>query len=308
MYLSIISPVYRAEKILPELVKEIEEAAKQITVSFEIILVEDCGPDNSWAVIEDLCQLYPYVKGVHLSRNFGQQYALNAGFDLSSGEWIVTLDCDLQDTPSLIVDLYNKAKEGYDVVFASRTNRQDDFIKRIGSKVFNRLLGILTDTVQDGSIANFVIYHRKVVDAMRAMGDYRRYYPLMNHWVGFRRFVLPVPHAPRADEQRSSYSFRKRLQLGLNTVIAFSDKPLRMIMLFGVYVALLAFLFAIVLVINYLTTGIIVSGWLTLFVSLWFIAGIIISLMGLIGIYIGKIYEQAKGRPSYLVSDKLNFE
>lgn len=308
MYLSIISPVYRAEHILPELVRQIEEAAAQITDSYEIILVEDCGPDDSRKVIRELCLSKPHVKAVFLSRNFGQQYALNAGFDAASGEWIVTLDCDLQDTPALILQLYNRAQEGYDIVYASRKNRQDDFFKRMGSKCFNYLLGRLTDTVQDDSIANFVIYHRDVVMAMKSMHDYRRYYPLMNHWVGFKSYVEFVAHAQRADEQKSSYSFSKRIKLALNTVIAFSDKPLRLMVLLGGMISLFTLLAALILAVHYYVTGITVSGWLTLFVSLWFIAGILIVLLGIIGIYIGKIFEEVKGRPSYIIAEKLNID
>lgn len=307
MRLSVVSPVYGAAMLLEELVSEIEAAIRNITTDYEIILVEDHSPDDSAVVLEKICGENKNVKAILLSRNFGQQYALNAGLDAASGDWVVTLDCDLQDTPSLIKDLYAKAQEGYDVVFASRQNRQDGLIKKAGSRLFNGLLGFLTDTKQDESIANFVIYKREVVDAMRLMGDYRRYYPLMNHWVGFNCVALPVPHAERTDGRKSSYSLRKRIKLALNTSIAFSNKALNLIVYFGVVLMLVSMVVGLVLIVKYVFGGITVSGWLTLYVSLWFIAGLLMLILGVIAIYIGELYLQTKHRPSYLVKQRINF-
>ncbi len=308
IHISVISPVYRAEKTLHELVKQIEEAVEPISKEYEIILVEDHGPDNSRQIIREICAKDAHVKGVFLSKNFGQQYALNAGLDAAQGEWIVTLDCDLQDTPAFIQTMYNRAQEGYDIVLASRQQRQDGAIKRLGSHAFNKVMKYLTEVEMDESIANFILYNHKVVDAMKTMGDYRRYYPLMNKWVGFRQYVEPIPHAERTDGLSSSYTLRKRINLAVETIIAFSDKPLRLMMKVGVWISALSILAALILAIHYLCTGITVDGWLTLFVSIWFVFGMQIALMGLVGVYIGKIYEQSKGRPSYIVSERINFE
>lgn len=308
MKFSIISPVYGAESLLRQLVKEIEITVSKITSDYEIILVEDHSPDNSKQIIRGICQENKHVKGIFLSRNFGQQYALNAGLDNATGDWILTLDCDLQDTPALIKNLYEKALEGYDIVFASRENRQDGLIKKLGSKYFNRILGYLTESEQDESIANFVLYKKKVVDAMKSMHDYRKYFPLMNHWVGFNVCKLPVPHAERTDGKGSSYSLRKRIALALNTAVSFSTKPLRLIVYFGFLITLLAMIGALILGIQYIINGIIVSGWLTLFFSLWFFAGVMIMIMGIIAVYLGSIFEQTKGRPSYIISETINFD
>jgi dolichol-phosphate mannosyltransferase len=242
-----------------------------------------------------------------LSRNFGQQSALNAGFDSSSGEFVVTLDCDLQNPPSQIVQLYNKIQEGYDIVYASRQNRPDNYFMTKGSKLFNKLMGFLTDTKQDESLAEFAIYRRKMVDAMATMGDFRRYYPLMNQWVGFKSCKILVNHDERTDGKSSSYSMRKRIELAVSTAIAFSTKSLRLIVYFGTVITLLAVVGAIILVAKTLITGIDVSGWVTLFVSMWFITGIMIMIMGIIAVYIGSIFEEVKHRPSYIISEKLNF-
>ena len=307
MRLSVVSPVYGAATLLEELVSEIEATVRGITTDYEIVLVEDHSPDDSAVVIEKICSENKNVKGIMLSKNFGQQYALNAGLDAATGDWIVTLDCDLQDTPSLIKELYTKAQEGYDIVFASRQNRQDGLIKKAGSKMFNGLLAFLTNTVQDESIANFVIYKREVVNAMKSMGDYRRYYPLMNHWVGFNCATLPVPHAERTDGRKSSYSLRKRIKLALNTSIAFSNKALNLIVYFGVMLMFVSMVGGLVLIVKYVLDGVTVSGWMTLFVSLWFIAGLLMMILGVIAVYVGELYLQTKHRPSYIVKKRINF-
>ena len=308
MELSVISPVYGAPTLLRELVRQIEETVRPLTPDYEIILVEDHSPDNSREIITDICRENKRVKGAFLSRNFGQQYALNAGFDLSKGEFVVTLDCDLQNPPAQIKDLYEKIREGYDIVFASRQNRPDNFFMTQGSRLFNKLMGFLTDTRPDESLAEFAIYRRKVVDAMAQMGDYRRYYPLMNQWVGFKTTKIDVNHDERTDGKASSYSIRKRIDLAVSTAVAFSTKSLRLIVYIGFIITFIAILLALSLVVKTIVTGIDVSGWTTLFVSMWFIAGIMICVIGIVGVYIGSIFDEVKHRPPYIIDEKLNFE
>ncbi len=308
MEISVISPCYGAPTLLEELVRQIEETVSKLTSDYEIILVEDHSPDNSREIITEICRKNKRVKGVFLSRNFGQQYALNAGFDLSTGDYVVTLDCDLQNPPAQIKDLYEKIQEGYDIVFASRQNRPDNFFMTQGSHLFNKLMGFLTDTKQDESLAEFAIYRRKVIDAMAQMGDYRRYYPLMNQWVGFKTAKVFVNHDERTDGKESSYSMRKRIELAVTTAVSFSTKSLRLIVYFGVVITLLAIIAALGLVIKTIVRDTPVNGWVTLFVSMWFIAGIMISVMGIIAVYIGSIFDEVKHRPSYIIDEKLNFE
>lgn len=306
--LSVVSPCYGAPTLLRQLVKEITEAVSPLTESYEIVLVEDYSPDNSRDIIREICAEDPHVKGIFLSRNFGQQSALNAGYDQAQGNYVVTLDCDLQNPPAQIRDLYLKAKEGYDIVYATRRNRPDSFFMTQGSHVFNKLMGFLTDTRQDESVAEFAIFSHKVVEAMAKLGDYHRYYPLMTQWVGFKTAKVDVEHAVRSDGKRSSYSMRKRIELAVTTAVSFSTKSLRLIVYFGTIITLLAILAAIALVIKTLVMDTQVSGWVTLFVSMWFISGIMISVMGIIAVYIGSIFEEVKHRPSYLISETLNIE
>lgn len=308
MELSVVSPCYGAPTLLRELVRQITETVVQLTDSYEIILVEDCSPDNSRDIIRELCAQDSHVKGVFLSRNFGQQSALNAGYDTAKGDYVVTLDCDLQNPPSQIRDLFLKVKEGYDIVFATRRNRPDNFFMTQGSHVFNKLMGFLTDTRQDEAVAEFAIFSHKVIDAMAKMGDYHRYYPLMTQWVGFKTAKVDVEHAVRTDGKRSSYSMRKRIELAVSTAVSFSTKSLRLIVYFGTLVTLAAIVGAVVLVIKTIIMDETVSGWATLFVSMWFIAGIMIMIMGIIAVYVGSIFDEVKHRPSYLISETLNIK
>lgn len=301
--LSVVSPCYGAPTLLRQLVKEITEAVSPLTESYEIVLVEDYSPDNSRDIIREICAKDPHVKGIFLSRNFGQQSALNAGYDQAQGNYVVTLDCDLQNPPAQIRDLYLKAKEGYDIVYATRRNRPDSFFMTQGSHVFNKLMGFLTDTRQDESVAEFAIFSHKVVEAMAKLGDYHRYYPLMTQWVGFKTAKVDVEHAVRSDGKRSSYSMRKRIELAVTTAVSFSTKSLRLIVYFGTVITLLAILAAIALVIKTLVMDTQVSGWVTLFISMWFIAGIMIMIMGVIAVYIGSIFDEVKKRPTYLISE-----
>lgn len=303
MELSVVSPCYGAPTLLRQLVKEITEAVAPLTESYEILLVEDGSPDNSRDIIREICAQDPHVKGIFLSRNFGQQAALNAGYDSATGDYIVTLDCDLQNPPAQIRDLYLKAKEGYDIVYATRRNRPDNFFMTQGSRLFNRLMGFLTDTHQDEAVAEFAIFSRKVIKAMAAMGDYRRYYPLMTQWVGFNTAKVDVEHAVRTDGKESSYSMRKRIELAVSTAVSFSTKSLRLIVYFGTLVTLAAIIGAIALVVKTLIMDEHVSGWVTLFISMWFIAGIMIMIMGVIAVYIGSIFDEVKKRPTYLISE-----
>jgi len=306
--ISVISPVYGASTLLEELVNRIEVSVSKISENYEIILVEDHGPDNSWEKIQQICSTNARIVGIRHSRNFGQQYALNCGLDHARGEWVVTLDCDLQDRPEEIINMYNKALEGFDIVLASRQNRRDDALKKLYSRVFYSTLSYLTDTHQDSTVANFALYNRKVVDALKSMNDYFRYYPTMIQWVGFRMTKLEIEHAEREDGKKTSYNFKKRLNLAMDTIISFSDKPLRLIVRIGIFISIISAMFAVSLVVRYFTVDQDVSGWTSTFISIWFLSGLMITILGMVGIYVGKIFAIVKSRPTYIVSEQINYE
>lgn len=303
--ISIVSPVYKAEPIIDKLVGRIEASVSQLTDSYEIILVEDGGPDNSWKKIEANCAKNQKVKGVKLSRNYGQQHALQAGLDIAKGEYIVTMDCDLQDQPEEIHKLYNKCKEGIEIVVASRKNRQDGAFKKMLSRVFYSALGYLTETKQDSTVANFACYHRKAVDAMAQVKDHNRYYPMLQQLVGFNYVKVDIEHAER-EEGKSSYSFGKRMRLAMDTILTFSDKPLRLTVKFGVLLSFLSICAAITMVVLYFFSDVKAEGWASLALMISFFSGLIIAVLGVVGLYVGRTFESVKQRPTYIVQETIN--
>ncbi|MFC5190289.1 glycosyltransferase family 2 protein [Algoriphagus aquatilis] len=298
--LSIVSPVYKAEKQLPELVQRIKAAVSPISMDFEIILVEDASPDNSWSEIERLSELHPEIIGLKLSRNFGQHYAITAGLDQAKGEWVVVMDCDLQDRPEEIPPLLQKAQEGFDVVLARRANRQDGFLKKLSSKLFYRTLAWLTGSQQDETIANFGIYHQRVIRQITEMRESIRYFPTMVRWVGFRQTAIDVIHAANED-RGSSYNFKRLFNLALDIMLAYSDKPIRLTVKLGLLVAMTGFLFAIFTLVRYVQGQIIVAGYASLIISLWMLTGFLLVTLGMVGLYVGKTFEGVKKRPIYIV-------
>lgn len=302
-HISIVSPVYMGEHVLQELCERVKMALKPFGKPFELILVEDASPDSSWKEIEKLSLKYDFVRGIKLSKNFGQHYAITAGLDHSNGEWVVVMDCDLQDKPEEIPNLYSKAQEGFDVVLALRENRKDSFFKKLGSKVFYRTLAWLTGSKQDERIANFGIYHRKVINEIIGMRESIRFFPTMVKWVGFRQTTIHVEHGANG-ERNSSYSLGKLLDLGLDIMLAYSDKPVRMTVKLGLIIAISGFLFAIFTLYKYLTGTIIVAGYASLIISIWVLTGMVLITLGMVGLYVGKTFEGVKGRPIYIIEKK----
>lgn len=300
MDISVVSPVYGSPELIPILCQRLNESLGELTEDYEIILVFDCSPDDGWKRICEECKKDERVKGVQLSRNFGQHYAITAGLEQVSGEWVVVMDCDLQDRPEEIQNLYRKAMEGYDAVFAQRRERQDGLLKRHSSKLFYSVFSYMTDSKQDASIANFGIYHHDVVDAILSMRDKVRYFPTMAQWVGFRQTVLPVEHAGREGGE-TTYSWRRLFLLALDNMIAFSNKPLHLTIQLGMFLCMFSFGAGVFYLLRYLLGGITVSGFASIILSIWFLSGVIIFILGVLGIYLGRAFDQTKNRPTFIV-------
>lgn len=304
-HISVVSPEYKGEKMVHELVTRVVASVSAITDSYEIILVNDASPDNTWAEIEKECKNNPKVKGLNLSRNFGQHYAITAGLAYAKGDWVVVMDCDLQDRPEEISNLYNQTKGGYDIVLAQRVNRSDKWLKKATSKCFYSVLSYLTETKQDASVANFGIYSRQVIDAVLSMGDSMRYFPTQVQWVGYSKCYLPIQHDERA-EGKSTYNIKRLFHLALDTIISFSDKPLRLMVKFGAVITLISIIIGMWYFVKALIGDIEVMGYASLIISLWMLSGVVISLLGILGLYIGKLFDKAKQRPVFIIRDKIN--
>jgi glycosyltransferase involved in cell wall biosynthesis len=305
--ISVIIPVYKAQDCLDELYARLKKSLECITIDFEIILVEDCGGDRSWDMIIALAKLDPRVRGIQFSRNFGQHYGITAGLDHCNGDWVVVMDCDLQDRPEEIPRLYAKALEGYDVVLARRGRRADSTIKRLTSWLYYKIFNYLSDMDYDGEIGNFRIISRQVVNGFCSMRERLRFFGGVISWLGFSTSSIDVQHDERFAGQ-TSYTFSKLWQLASETIIAYSDKPLRIAIRFGFMISLLAFCYGGYITYRALAHDIPISGWSSLIVSIYLLSGIVIGFLGVIGVYLGKTFEEVKRRPLYIVAKKANFK
>lgn len=303
--ISVVIPVYGCSTSIIELSKRLENSLSSITKNYEIIYVNDGSKDDAWSVIEELCKHSIRNKGINLSRNFGQHHAIHAGLEHSNGNWVVVMDCDLQDQPENIIHFYNKAQEGFDVVQGRRNKRNDNFLRRIASKLYYKFLSFMTETKQDSTIANFGIYKRNVITAICQMKDNIRYFPAMVQWVGFSSTTINIDHGKR-ETGKSSYSLRKLFRLGMDVTISFSEKPLKLAVKTGLLFSFASILFAIYNIIKYINGEILVSGWTTIIVSIWFLSGIIIFLIGILGLYVSRIFDKVKDRPLYIIKEKCN--
>lgn len=301
-HISIVSPVYRAENIVEQLVEEIRQAMAVLGKEYEIILVDDRSPDNGWQVMKQLSEKFAEVKSVRLSRNFGQHPAIMAGLAQAKGEWVVVMDCDLQDKPNEIIPLYNKALEGYETVLARRENRQDGFLKKLSSRLFSAVYSYFAGVNYDNEIANFGIYNKKVIAAVLQIADQIKFFPLFVSLAGFKSTSIRVEHAERFSGT-TSYSFAKLMSLAFNTIISFSNKPLKLFVKFGITISLLSFIMGCYYIYRAIAHEISVLGYTSIIVSIWFLSGVLITTIGVCGIYIGKIFDQVKGRPVYIIDE-----
>jgi glycosyltransferase involved in cell wall biosynthesis len=307
MEISVVIPVYGCRACLEELHVRLTASLSAITSDYEIVLVNDACPQNSWEIIKTIATRDSHVKGLDLSRNFGQIRAITAGLHHASGEWIVVMDCDLQDRPEEIGRLYAKAMEGFDVVFSRRAARKDAFFKKLLSRIFYWTYTYFTAGAFDSLISNFSISRRVVMQNYMRIGDQNRAFVLFINWMGFKSAVIDVDHAHRKSGQ-SSYSLRKRLRLALDIITTQSNKPLILSIRAGFTVSLLALFYAIYLVARYLAYGVSVEGWTSTIVSIYFVGGIILAQLGIVGLYVGYVFDQTKGRPIFIVRELFQAE
>lgn len=300
---SVVVPVYGSNEILHELHQRTVAVLEPITHDFELILVNDASPNDAWRVIRELAAKDAHVRGLNLSRNFGQYAALTAGLQASRGEWIVVMDCDLQDQPEAIGAMYRKAQEGYFVVVGSRKVRHDNALRTFFSVGFYTLFSYLVGRKQDRTLTNFGIYHRRVIDAILSMQDHMRYFSVMVRWAGFRTVTIPVEHAPRRGG-KSGYSLRKLFSLAMDIILAYSEKPLRLIVKIGALVAVGSGAY-LALSIGRSIIAESVSSFELIMGSLWFIFGALSTMIGVVALYLGKTFEEVKKRPIYIVQEEI---
>ena len=301
--ISIVVPVYGSDGTLVPLYERVAAATARIPASFELIFVDDRGPGNPWVIISNIAKSDPRVIGLKLSRNFGQHSAIVAGINIARGRWLVIMDCDLQDIPEEIPRLWAKAQEGHDVVAGRRVERQDGFIKRMFSRAFHKVFKYMTDQKSDPAQSNFGIYSRKAVDIVKTFSEQPRIFLHLVRWAGFEIVPIDIEHGRRA-EGKSAYTFGRKLSLAMDIIVSYSNKPLKMCIQLGFLMAFTAFCYGAWLFIRYFLFDYIPAGWTSVMISLFFLSGMLLFGMGILGIYIDRVFNEVKGRPIYVIDDR----
>jgi len=298
---SFVIPIYNEEESLPTFHERMLTVLAKLDGDAEVLLVNDGSRDKSSGLMNALHARDPRFKLLHLSRNFGHQAAITAGMDFAVGDALIIMDADLQDPPEVALEMIARWKEGFEVVYGQRADRAgESFFKRVTAKLFYRLLRRLTDVDMPQDVGDFRLVDRKALDAFRALRETHRYVRGMWAWIGFKQTAVVYSRAERF-AGTTKYPLRKMLKLAKDGIISFSDAPLRLALNLGFGVAGLSFLAGIFAVVAKLTGVFTVSGWASITVIISFMGGVQLIVMGLMGEYIGRIYEEVRGRPLYIV-------
>lgn len=310
--LSLVFPVYNEEAVLPVLFARLDALLPDLAERIgplEVIFVNDGSRDKSLSLLREALQTRPWARIVSFTRNFGHQTAVTAGMQHTCGQAVVILDADLQDPPELLPEMLRLWGEGYDVVYAVRTEREGETVfKKWTAAAFYRTLRRLTNVDIPADTGDFRLMDRRVVDTLNAMPEHHRFLRGMSSWVGFNQIGLPYKRDPRAAGV-TKYPISKMLRLAADGVCSFSDAPLKLATGLGVIIALLSILYGIITIVRYAVSGgHFQPGWASLIVVVSFLSGVQLITLGMVGEYIGRIYDQVKGRPLYLVNERLGWE
>jgi dolichol-phosphate mannosyltransferase len=299
--LSVVTPVYGCADCLRALHQRLTTVLSGLTDSYEIILVDDRSPDGAWSTLQELAAADPHVRAFRLSRNFGQHAAITAGLARSTGRWTVVMDCDLQDPPEHIVTLYETALSGYEVVLSRRHRRVGHSVRRSTGHAYYLLHNLLTAGDIYTNYTNFSILSRKAVQAFLTLGDQSRQYLLIVHWIGFERTVVDVEVSDRHSGS-SSYNLRSLLRVAADGIFFSTTRLLRWIVVLGFFVAAVGAALATYTIVKYLA-GSPLPDWAGVSVLVLLASGFIICSTGVSGLYVGKIFDQVKARPLYLIDE-----
>jgi glycosyltransferase involved in cell wall biosynthesis len=304
---SIVIPVYNEEAALPELRARLVPVLDQLDGDSEVILVDDGSSDRTFDLGETIAAEDPRFRIVQLSRNFGHQVAISAGIDFAQGDAVITMDGDLQHPPETIPELIRCWREGYEVVYAARENRsRESWFKRVAADAFYRLLARIASVPVIPHVADFRLIDRKAADAFRSLPERVRYLRGMFSWVGFRHTIVPY-RSPERVGGEAKYTTRRLFSLAAAGIVSFSDVPLKLALAVGFFVSALSFIAGMTAIAVRLGGYSGVPGWASLLVALSFLGGVQLIMLGMIGIYVGRIFEEVKQRPVYVVRQVLGF-
>lgn len=300
---TIIAPIYNEVESIPELYPRVRDVMDQTGEPWELILVDDGSSDGSKEVIRKLADNDSRVRPVIFARNFGHQIAVSAGMDYSRGDAVIIIDADLQDPPEVILDLIEKWREGYEVVYAVREEREgESWFKKFTASLFYRLIFRITDVDIPLDTGDFRLIDKKVVAVMKQMREKHRFLRGMSAWVGFKQIGVKYKRKPRYAGE-TKYPLNKMIKLALNAITSFSYFPLQVATYIGFIAAGLSVLAIPIVAILRLTTGTALLGQATTLIIVLFLGGVQLISLGIIGEYIGRIYDEAKGRPLYIVAE-----
>lgn len=306
--LSVIVTIYNAEKIIPELIQRLQNAAMQVSNHYELIFIEDRGKDASWKLLKEYAKNDKHIKVARMVRNFGQHSAITAGLHLATGAYFIIMDGDLQDEPETIPVLYNEIKQTEkEVIYVKRMNRKHDTSKKLSSLFFHKVFRALSGIKTDPDVGAFCIATKLVRESFCRFGEVNKYIGGIFYWMNFDHGYLEVEHAARK-EGKSNYTFGKLLKLAFSGIIGFSNKPLNIAIYLGFISSFSSLIMGAYFLIQKIFFKISVLGFTSIIVSIFFVGGLILFVLGIIGQYIGQIYEQTKRRPEFLLQEKINFD
>ena len=304
LFISVVSPVFKAELIIDELVKRVVYELEKLTNNFEIILIDDGSPENCWVKITENCKKDKRIKGVKLSRNFGQHNAVLAGLVEASGDLIVIMDCDLQDDPKYIKLLVNSYYAGSQIVFTKRINRKHSFFKSFTAKIYNLIFNVFADKEYDINVGSLVLFTSQVKYEFLKIKEHNSLYIQVLKWVGFDHSYVNVEHMPRLNG-KTSYSLKGLINMAIQGWVSNSEKLLYLSIKIGGCLILSSLTLVIYIVYSFLNYPY-QSGWASLICTIILCSGLILTSLGILGIYLGKTYNEVKNRPNYIVELKNN--
>lgn len=304
---SIIVPLYNEEAVIHETYKRLKKVMESVEETYEIIFVDDGSRDKTLEIVRTLCSRDKNIKLLSFSRNFGHQVAITAGMDYSNGKAVVVIDADLQDPPEVILKMIEKWKQGYEVVYGKRIKRKGEtFFKKITAKVFYRLLKSMTDVDIPLDTGDFRLIDRKVCEALKSIPEHNRYVRGLVSWLGFKQTGVEFVREERFAGD-TKYPLKKMLKFAADAMTSFSYKPLKMAIYTGILVSVSSFAYLVFILAERLFAGLTVSGWTFAVILSLFFNGLVFIMLGIIGEYVGRIYDEAKGRPLYIIGEKEGF-
>jgi len=305
---SIVAPAYNEEETLPEFYRHVREVMDGLGEPWELVLVNDGSTDHTGEVMRQLHQEDPRVCIVDFARNFGHQIAVTAGLDHARGEAVVIIDSDLQDPPEVIPDLIARWKEGYQVVYGVRSEREGEtWFKLFTARLFYRIIGALTDVEIPMEAGDFRLLDRQVVDDLRRMREHRRFIRAMTSWVGYRQTGVPYLRHPRFAGE-TKYPFRKMFRLALDAITGFSDLPLRLTWICGFLLLGLGLVLGAVLLALRLAGSAPLAGQGSVLTACLLLSGTQLVFLGIVGEYLARIYDEVRDRPLYTVRERVGFD